>query len=590
MPSYRFIFLTACAILMACTGYAALVLSMTCWAEARQLDIIFPFYKWRIQPFSAATYDGTRAGLALATGLLAALMATLLASARSRRELAALGRELQQSWRSLGTGLRGLTSTQQRQALLAFAGLSALRLYFSLYNPEYDDAVSYEVFVSKGLLATSAYYPIPNNHVFSNTISLLFYQVSHGFWWSMRLPVLLISTGATIFLFAALRRWVGFRVAAVAVFLFSTLQLSLYHAGVGRGYWLEILLAGMVFFCALELTRPAGRARAAWAGLLVAGVLGCYTVPPFVYVLASAFSWLGLAALHQRQGRALLQLLLGGLLVGLSASVLYTPLVLVSGLGALVGNGYVAALAPARFWPGLPVYLWFNEGFLAGHRTVGALLTVPVLALAGWLLYLAQAGRLPRLRAQRLRHVGLPALWFVGLPYAVIIVQRVFPPERVMLYKAFFFFILVGLVLDWLLDQWPTLRWARPLLGTATGLFVAYQTYLVERINPHIRSQNAAYRAGLHWLENQPLAPTLVPEPTHNLFFRFYAHSEQLPRPWRFDNEQQPHTHYAYVVAFPDNRGFFKPEFPFPPAYHNAQVDIYVMPKDYRLATQTWLH
>lgn len=592
MPSYRFIFFTACAILMACAGYAALVLSTTSWAEARQMDVIFPFYKWRIQPFTAATYDGTRAGLGLTAGLLAAFAAALLASARGRLEIAALGHELKQSWYSLSAGLWGLTTTQQRQVLLAFAGLTALRLYFSIYNPEYDDAVSYEVFVSKGLLATSAYYPIPNNHVLSNTISLLFYQVNPDFWWSMRLPVLLISTGATIFLFAALRRWAGFRVAAVAVFLFSTLQLSLYHAGVGRGYWLVILLAGIVFFCTLELTRPHGRARAAWAGLLMAGVAGCYTVPPFVYVLASAFSWLGLVALYRRQGRALLHLLLGGMLIGLAVSTLYIPLILVSGLGALVGNGYVAALAPDRFWPVLPVYLWFNEGFLAGHRTVGALLTFPVLAFAGWLLYQAQAGRLPALRAQRLQKVGCPALWFVGLPYAVILVQRVFPPERVLLYKAFFFFTLVGLVLDWLLDQWPAPahRWPRRTLAAATGLFIAYQTYLVERINPPIRGQNAAYRAGLHWLETQPLAPTLVPEPTHNLFFRFYAHSEQSPRAWRFDHEQQPRIRYAYVVAFPDNRGFFKPKFPFPPTYHNAQVDIYVVPKDYRLATQTWLH
>ena len=592
MPSYRFIFLIACTILMACTGYAALVLGTTTWAEARQLDIIFPFYSWRIQPFTAAAYESTRAGLGLTAGLLAALAATLLADARNRRETASLRHELRQSWHSLSASLRDLTTTQKRQTLLAFAGLTALRLYFSLYNPEYDDAVSYEVFVSKGLLASSAYYPIPNNHVFSNTISLLFYQVNHSFWWSMRLPVLLVSTGATIFLFAALRRWVGFRVAAVAVGLFSTLQLSLYHAGVGRGYWLMILLAGVVFFCTLELTRPAGRARAAWTGLLVAGVLGCYTVPPFVYVLASAFSWLGLGLVRRRKWLAVRKLAAGGLLIIVAAGVLYTPLMLISGVGTLFGNGYVAPLALGIFLHGLPAYLWHNEGFLAGQRTLGGLITVPVLALTGWLLYQAQAGRLPITQAQYLRRVGWPALWFLGLPYAVVLVQRVFPPERVMLYKAFFFFILVGLVVDWLLEQWPAPahRWLQRALVIASGLFITYQAYSVVRVNPAARGTNAAYHAGLRWLVTQPPGPVLIPEPTHNLFFRFYAHSQERQRPWQIDNEQQARTRYTYVVAFPNKRGFFQPQFSFPAAYHNEQVDIFIVPKNYPLETRTWLH
>ena len=595
MPSfYRFISLTACFLLLACTGYSAWVLSTATWAEARQLDANFPFYNWHSQPFTAAGYAATRTGLCLGALLLAALLAGLLAFRRGRQEAGALGRELGYCGHGLLRSLQGMAVGQRRQALVALVALTTLRLLFSFLNPEYDDAVSYEVFVSKGLLATSAFYPIPNNHVFSNTISLLFYQLSPGFWWSMRLPVLLVSTGATVFLFAALRQWTGFRVAAVAVGLFSSLQLSLYHAGVGRGYWLMILLAGMVFFSTLELTRTQGRWRAAWASLLLAGVLGCYTVPPFVYVLASAFTWLGLVAVRRQQWAALGQLVAGGLTIGLGMGALYAPLLLVSGVSALAGNGYVATLAPARFWTELPAYVWFTEGFLAGHRTVGALLSGPVLALAGRLLWLAQAARPPALQARHLQRVGWPALWFVGLPYAAILVQRVFPPERVLLYKAFFLFILAGFVVDWLWERWPasTHPWPRRLLAIGTAGFIAYQVFLVERINPPIRANNAAYHAGLRWLQTQPPGPVLIPEPTHHLFFRFYAHSELPPHPWprQFDNQQQPRTRYAYVVAFPNKRGYFQPLFPFAPAYHNAHVDIFIVPKGYPLNTKSWLH
>ena len=592
MPSYRFILLITCLLLGACAGYSAGVLSSATWAEARALDLIFPFYSWHIQPFTAADLTSARHGLALAALGLTATGTSLLLPARGRHECTLLGQETRRAWAGLGQGLARLTTRQRHQALGLLAALTALRLYFSLYNPEYDDAVSYEVFVSKGWLATSAYYPIPNNHVLSNTISLLFYQLSPNFWWTMRLPVLLICTAATIILFVGLLRRAGFGVAAGAVTLFSCLQLSLYHAGVGRGYWLVILLAGVVFFSTLTLSRARGRHRAAGLALALAGVLGCYTVPPFVYVLASAFSWLGLVYGWRRRWRQLGQLGALGALIGLTTVALYTPLLLVSGGGSLVGNGYVTALALGTFWRGLPGYVWHNEGFLAGQRTLGALITLPVLALTGWLLYLARTGQLPAPQARRWRRLGWPALWFVSLPYALILVQRVYPPERVLLYKAFFFFILAALVGDWLLTQWPAPghRWPRRALAIAAILFVAYETYSVVRVNPAARGTNAAYHAGLRWLVTQPPGPVLIPEPTHNLFFRFYAHSEQRQRPWRIDNDQQAQTRYAYVVAFPNKRGFFQPQFLFAPAYQNAEVEIYVVPKGYLLITKTWRH
>ncbi|ALW86177.1 hypothetical protein AUC43_14405 [Hymenobacter sedentarius] len=568
-----------------------MVLSSATWAEARSLDQVFPFYTWHIQDFTAQEFANIRNALAVSAVLLAGISATLAASRICRQEISALAAEVAQSAKGLLKGLKELTTAECRVAFWSFVGLTAIRLYFSIYNPEYDDAVSYEVFVSKGLLATAAYYPIPNNHVFSNTISLLFYQLSPGFWWSMRLPVLLISTAATGFLFAALLRRASFVVALVATSLFCWLQLSLYHAGVGRGYWLLIWLAGIVFFSMVELLAERGRHRAAWASILVAGVVGCYTIPTFVYVLASTFSWLSLAFLRRERRGQLVPLIMVGALIGVATAVLYAPLLLVSGLRIFARNGYVETLAPGVFWPLLPGYLWHNEGFLAGQRTLGPLITLPVLALIGWMFYQARAGKLPANMAMRLRQVGLPALWFISLPYAAILVQRVFPPERVLLYKAFYFFILAGLVVEWVLWQWPVPahRWPRRAMLTLAGLFALYETFSVVRVNPTARGSNANYHAGLVWLAANPPGRVLIPEPTHNLFFRFYAHTEQRNRNWQIDYQQLGNSRYDYVVAFPNKRGYFQPKFNFPPVFQNPDVEIYRVPQNYNLQTRAWM-
>ncbi|OGX85168.1 hypothetical protein BEN47_02220 [Hymenobacter lapidarius] len=580
-------------VLALCTGYAALVLGRASYAEVQAMDLLFPFYNEKIRLFSAAEFRQAQLVLSGAGLLFSVMFGVAIKSSSSRQEFKLLGAEINTLWQELTQRIFSLTRTQRLWAGLILVALTVVRVFFSFDNPEYDDAVSYEVFVSKGLLATAAYYPIPNNHVLSNTISVLFHQLSPQFWWSMRVPVLLTCTGVTVFLFAGLLRLAGFRVALAATALFSCLQLGLYHAGVGRGYWLMIGFAGVVFFSTLVLTAKAGRHRAAWAAMTLAGILGCYTVPPFVYVLASAFSWLGIAMIRRRDWPQLgLAVIVGGI-IGAGTVALYAPLLFVAGPGHLLGNGYVASLTPARFWAGILDYVWHNEGFLAGQRSLGPLfVTIPVLALVGRLWYLSRQHRLPVAVEHRLWRLGLPALWFMSFPYALIVVQRVFPPERVMLYKAFFFFILVGLVLDWLLtySAEATRRLLRPLLALAITVFVAYETYSVVRVNPVARASNGAYHAGLQWLAGQPSGPVLIPEPTHNLFFRFYAHSEMPERQWQIDSDQRGTTRYRYVVAFPNKRGYFQPLFNFPPAYQNQEVEIYQVPAYLSLNIKPWFH
>ena len=579
-------------VLALCVTYAALVVCSASYSEVRRLDLIFPFYGEPIRVFTAAAFTRFQLMMGASSLMLVLILGALRFSVKSRQEFASLGSEVYGLWQNLWSSLTARTKAQRYQAGIALAALTLVRVYLSIDNPAYDDAVSYEVFVSKGLLATTAYYPIPNNHVFSNSISVLFYQLSPKFWWTMRLPVLLVSTGVTLFLFAGLNRLAGFRTSFAAVALFSCLQLSLYHAGVGRGYWLMIGLAGVVFFSTLVLSSGRGHHQAAWAAMALAGVLGCYTVPPFVYALASAFSWLGISYLYRRQWTQAGQTFAVGIVIGAGSMALYGPLLFVSGPAHLLGNGYVASLKPALFWDGLPSYVWHNEGFLAGQRTLGAFITLPVLALVAWLLYLGHANRLPPAPAHRLHRLGLPALWFMSFPYALILVQRVFPPERVLLYKAFFFFVVVGLVLDWALEQGAktTRHRLQAVLAVVIAAFVTYQTYSVIRVNPAARGSNAAYHAGLQWLAAQPPGPALIPEPTHNLFFRFYAHSEMPERQWQMDDVQLGHKRYAYVVAFPNKRGFFQPLFNFPPAYRNQEVDIYRVPPNYPLNANAWRH
>ncbi len=563
-------------------GYAAVVLGTATGSEARQLDLIFPFYNWHIRPFSTAAYESRSNEFALLALLLTGAFIGLTCARRSRAELAALGRELRLAGAGLAAGLLNLTRPQRRGALAALALLTGLRLYLSIFNAEYDDAASYTFFVSRGLLAVSAYYPVPNNHVLSNALSWLFYQVYPGFWWTMRLPVLLIATATTGLLFAGLlNERVRFRPALLTVVLFGVTQLSLYHAAVGRGYWLLTGMAAITFFCTLALSSGTSRPRAAWAGILISGVLGAYTVPTFALVLASAFSWLGLHYWRRRDWPGLARLSATGSLIVTSALLLYAPLLFVSGPGIFFSNGFVSPHPMVEFAQMLPHFLWETEGFLAGQIKIGALLTIAGLGAAIILLRRARRGQLSAALVAPWERLAPAALWFMALPYAVIIIQRVYAPGRTLMYKAFFFYLLLALVVEWLLQIRPgsrLQRGLRPAMGAIALLWGAYQVNCIVRDNRRPSQDNADFHAAFAWLAGQPQGRVLVPDPTHNVFLNLYFRAERPEQRWQLAGRPQPGTYYAYVVAFPDRRGYFQPRFTYPPAYHNREVDIYRVP------------
>lgn len=576
----RFYWLLACLVLAACAGYAALVLYSASWPAAAGLR---PLYNWSPRAYTVAEFWGLRWALA---ALAAAAGAGALGLTRGPAGRASWHRVLQgaaAAGRGLGAGWRGLRPSQRWLASGLLLGLTLLRGYYSVVNEPLDDAFSYAIFVRSSLLGVSAVYSIPNNHVLSNTVDWLFYQVYPGFWWSMRLPVLLVSTGATVGWFLGLLRRSNFRVALLAVSLFSVMQISFYHAVSGRGYWLLLGLSALGFFALLELVRvdvPVPRQRAAWVALVGSGVLGLYVVPTHAYFLVSAYGWLGVVWWRRGAWGALGRAVGLGALTLVGAGLLYAPLLLISGPRLLLENKYVRTLSAGEFWGSLPAYLWSTEGTLAGHRFLG--LGPVVLVLVGFALLWRRArmGRLPGPLARIVQELGVVSAWFVVAPYGLVLAQRVQPPERTLFYKSQLLFVLVGLGADWVLRQARTPAARHRLRAVVVVGGLAYAVgglWLVQRFNGFRLGAWPLHRAAVAWLATQPVGPVLASdEGWFNFLLRFYAYSEYRGRPWQIDSHPQPGVHYRYLVSKPGAHDV--PEGPpvaGPPAYHGT-MDIFV--------------
>lgn len=595
-PAAAFFLLLAAVIVGLLSAYAAAVLLSATASKLAALNAIFPFYHWKIRPVSVGMVHLVGQVLAGCAGL-AGLGGLLVAALQpGRGELRALRAEFHGQPGGYRAAWVALTTAQRRAAFLTLAGLTLLRLVLSLpaITPPYDDGASYSLFVSKGLLAVGAYYPLPNNHVLENLLAWLFFQASPGFWWSIRLPVLLGATAATVLWYAGwLREIYSARAALLATTVASLSQLGLYHAATGRGYWLVAGAAALVFFATLALSQATDRPRRAWLALVLGGIGGMWAVPTFALVLGSAVSWLGWQWLIKKQGRALAALVAALGLLSLGTGLAYAPLLLVSGLDKLTGNGFVTPCPLGQILRGLPSNWWETEGFLAGQMRLGASLVLATVPGAMLLLCRSKQKQIPDELAAPWLRTGWPALWFMATPYLMMLLLRVQAPGRTLFYKAFFLYALLALLVEWLLRQSPVRlkSWLRPLLVLVAGLWLSYQLWCHARDNSAPLRNNAAFRAAATWLSGQQAGTALVPEPTHKIYLSLYLRSEHPTWPWLPDAEPRPGATYRYVVCFPNQRGYFQPRLPFVPAFHNSEVDIYRLDTDSRatpLPEQYW--
>ena len=581
--SVRFWGLLLAGVLSLCAAYVALLLNTADYADVRALSQIqyhdegYYFLPTRLSAAGFAFAQHVSAAVAIGLVLLAGWGLT---RDRARPPLRELGRQAGQVVAGTLTHWRQLSRNQRRTAGLSLVLLTAGRVYFSLNYPYHTDEVaSYDFFISRGLLAVSSFYPIPNNHILAGTLGWAFYQLSPAPWLVLRLPVLLTATAGTVALFAGLLRLSSFWVAFVSLNLFGWMQLSLNFATAGRGYWLLIGLAGLCFLAVVALRAPRPAApHLAWALLLLSAVLGCYTVPPFVYVVASALGCLGWTYLRRRAWAALAGAVAVGAGTVAAAAVLYAPVLLVSGQAALFGNRYVASKSLTEVLGRLPGFFWAMEGKLLGSRAVGAAALLLGLALLAWLRHPARFTRLLS-PAQRgaVSRFWQPALWFILLPYLLMLLQRVVVPDRVLVYKGLLSALLWGLLADVWLSR-PGRRWRRGLVLALLLGFAAAQFRALARVARKERPRATDERAAFRWLAAQPPGPVLVAVRQTALYLLYYGHQHRPRRRWHFDDSRRrPGVRYRYVLVPTGYGGAHRHRLPAQPAYRDATQEIYVL-------------
>lgn len=231
-------------------------------------------------------------------------------------------------------------------AFLVFIVRGCWQMYH--YELQYDEAWTYNHFVSKGFLV-SAISP-NNNHIFYTLLASIFDWLPIASKYTLRLPVLLGGLFFGSIFYGLLRRQLGWKLALMTISLFLFSPAISFYSLYARGYIFQMGFTLIAWGALWRLVSESNSRNYYWSVYTIATILGIYSVPTHVY------AWLGLNIIYiilLLSKNTILSLrswmLANSVLVGI-CSLLFAPLLLTNGLNILLGAASGQTVAGESFW------------------------------------------------------------------------------------------------------------------------------------------------------------------------------------------------------------------------------------------------
>jgi uncharacterized membrane protein len=320
-------------------------------------------------------------------------------------------------------------------------------------------------FASRGLRVAITDYHLPNNHVFHTILVNLFYQLFGDAPAVIRLPALIAGILVIPAIYLIGRIFYSSKIGLVAASIVASLPVLIDYSTTARGYPIITLFALLIVAVAAFVKDH--RNLIAWGVLVLLASLGMYTNPTMIYPIGMAFTWLLLSKLindvNQEYGQIYYLYLLGSaVLILILSGIFYSPIIISSGLGSIIGNDVIEALSWSDF--SQSVLPRIRNTWAEWNRGIPGIFSY--IALTGLVISLF-VPKLPRNRRIPLILAGL--LWIS----TAILIQRVAPWPRIWIFLLPFFVVWISAGYIGLFDLFfERSKLRNKLTGTLVGLLI----------------------------------------------------------------------------------------------------------------------
>ncbi len=359
-------------------------------------------------------------------------------------------------------------------------------VYYAVNLPiSYDEAWTYLNFSSRNFIVSLTYYPAPNNHILHSLLTNLTTLIFPNFQlFSLRVLTVVISLMTFIIGIYSIKKHYNQNVSIALVGIFSVLFMSIYYGYMSRGYALILFFFIASFHFLLNLIKNPNNVRD-WVWFTIFSILGFFTMPSYLY----AFVTLNVVLLFFNFKKSVfINQVKYSVITIIATTILYLPIIIVSGLDSLSNNKFVAPKSREVVFIKLPEFLLLTLENIAG---VNAIFLLSIIIISLLLL----------LRNKDWFHTKLFALFLIMPPF-LLITHSVIPFSRTFNYYSFIIVLLFCISIHSFLEKIKTNTLIFILICLQI-LFIFnfnnkiynYEKYSIvaKEINSNIISENKSY-------------------------------------------------------------------------------------------------
>lgn len=333
-------------------------------------------------------------------------------------------------------------------------------IYFALnIAVSYDEAFTYNYFTMKPFYYCMIFYPYPNNHVLHTLLTNVTDLIPFGsVLFKMRLSVIFISLFTWLIGYSFVKKYYTSRVALIVVGLASVCYMSIFYSFMSRGYAFVVLGFVVCLYAAYNIIYKGNRIRD-WMFFVTAGVLGCYTIPSFLYAFATVNVLILIYNYKNIKYQFGANVIAGALVI-----LAYAPIMVVDGMAALTSNQFVQHVSRVDIIEGVSAFYIAMYADIVGVPFWADWVILVPLVLTIW--------------QKDKKHLVVWGVLMIA-PIAIIFVHAVNPFYRTFLYYSFGLMFLMVVPFQQSLE-----KISKPII---IGSLLAIQIFAIYNFNTVVR-------------------------------------------------------------------------------------------------------
>ena len=370
---------------------------------------------------------------------------------------------------------------------VVFSLATIVKAYYFYSQPiTNDEAFTFINYVNPGFAASLSYYNLTNNHILHSLLCNVFNLLPVSPVYTLRIASFIVGAVTLIVVFILFRKLLSNKAAFFAFLFFSFVPPIIQYGFLARGYSLILLFTTISTFVLFELVHDNKNRKKHWLIFIISSVLGFYSIPIYLYVFVShfVFYFIYLVRVSDDIIRNLKELVVISAIIGLLVIVLYSPIVLVSGLDALIGNEVIESLSISQFTEQFPEFfmdyiLWIFGGSIY---------------LTGLSLVVTSVGLIYSFKKKQ--NLFILIVSFILVPILVASIQRIELYNRLFVFVILFISMAIGLFVELLLYTFKRKKiWSDlALYGSAILLATIMLLSLNSTCEYEKQKNNMAYR------------------------------------------------------------------------------------------------